>query len=61
MPLERYDRYFGGQRGAAAETLANMKRTYGRKDGEAVFYATIAKRKRKGRARGKAKSGGFWR
>lgn len=46
MPLERYDKYFGG-RGSAARTLAAMKKTYGAKDGETVFRATIAKRKRK--------------
>jgi hypothetical protein len=56
MPLTRYDKFFGGDRGAAERALASMQRTYGRKDGEAVFYATIAKRKRKG-ARGR----GFWR
>jgi hypothetical protein len=47
MPLERYDKLFGGERGAAAKTLASMKRTYGKQKGETVFYATIAKRERK--------------
>lgn len=50
--LGRYDKYFGGERGAAERTLAQMKRTYGAKDGEHVFRATIAKRKRR-RPRGK--------
>jgi hypothetical protein len=47
MPLERYDKFFGGVRGSAEKALASMKRTYGRKDGETVFYATVAKRKHK--------------
>jgi hypothetical protein len=53
-PLNRYDKYFSGKPGAAAETLASMKRTYGAKKGETVFYATIAKREhraKKGRRR----------
>ena len=57
MPLARYDKYFGGERGAADRALAAMQRTYGRKDGETVFHATIAKRKRKGKSRPR----GFWR
>jgi hypothetical protein len=47
MPLGRYDKYFGGQRGAAEKALAAMKRSYGTKGGEHVFYGTIAKRQRK--------------
>lgn len=47
MPLEQYDKYFGGVAGAAEQALKAMKRTYGRKDGETVWKATIAKRKRK--------------
>jgi hypothetical protein len=47
MPVVNYDRYFGGEKGAAAKAKANMQRTYGKKDGETVFYATVAKRKRK--------------
>jgi hypothetical protein len=46
-PLNRYDKYFGGVRGSAEKAHASMVRTYGRKDGETVFYATIAKRKHK--------------
>lgn len=49
MPLTKYDKIFGGQRGAAAKTLAQMKKTYGPKKGETVFYAVIAKRERKSR------------
>lgn len=51
MGLGRYDKFFGGERGAAEKALISMQRSYGRKDGETVFYATIAKRKRKGKAR----------
>jgi hypothetical protein len=41
------DKYFGGAKGAAAKAKANMQATYGRADGEHVFHATVAKRKRK--------------
>lgn len=51
MPLERYDKFFGGKRGAAAETLAKMKKTYGPKEGQTVFDATVTKRKRKATTR----------
>jgi hypothetical protein len=52
MPLHAYDKFFGGEKGAAAKAHANMRATYGPKDGEAVFRATVAKRKRKaGQAR----------
>lgn len=47
MPLNRYDRYFGGTRGSAERTLAAMKKTYGPKKGETVFYASVAKRERR--------------
>ena len=45
--VSRYDRWFGGARGAAETARAKMHKTYGRKDGEAVWQATIAKRKHK--------------
>jgi hypothetical protein len=47
MPVNQYDKYFGGAKGAAAKAKANMQATYGRADGDHVFHATIAKRKRK--------------
>jgi hypothetical protein len=47
MPLDRYDKLFGGEKGAADKVLANMKRTYGRTKGESVFRATVIKRERK--------------
>lgn len=45
--LGRFDKFFGGDRGAAEKALQAMKRTYGRKDGEHVFWASVAKRKRR--------------
>ena len=39
MPL---DKYFKGK---GSEVMANMKREYGDKKGERVFYATVNKRK----------------
>lgn len=50
MGLERLDKFFGGERGSAERALAGMKHTYGRKDGETVFNATVAKRKRRTKA-----------
>jgi hypothetical protein len=55
VPLGRYDKYFGGTRGAAEKALESMKRTYGAKDGEHVFYGTIAKRKRRPKTSGRGK------
>ena len=52
MPIARYDKHFGGQPGAADKALKSMQRTYGRKKGETVFYATIHKRELKAK-RGK--------
>lgn len=46
MPIAKYDKYFGGKKGAASEAKAAMKKTY--KDpakAEQVFYATKNKRK----------------
>jgi hypothetical protein len=60
MPTSRYDKFFGGQPGAADKALASMRRTYGRKDGETVFYATVAKRKHRGSRPAKGTKG-FWR
>ncbi|HXG17172.1 MAG TPA: hypothetical protein VNK50_13050 [Calidithermus sp.] len=45
MPLSRYDRYFGGQKGAAAKAHAAMVEQYGPEKGERVFYATVNKAK----------------
>ena len=43
MPVSRYDKLFGGKPGAAERALKSMKRSYGRKKGETVFYATVHK------------------
>lgn len=58
MPLNQYDKLFGGGRGAAEKARASMIKTYGTKDGETVFRATVAKRKR--RAKRKPRLGGWW-
>ena len=47
MPISRYNRYFGGGPGAAQRALDAMKKTYGPKKGEHVFYGTVAKRERR--------------
>jgi hypothetical protein len=46
MPVGRYDHLFNGP-GSAEKTLASMRKTYGPKKGETVFYATVAKRERR--------------
>jgi hypothetical protein len=48
MPgTDRYDKFFGGEKGSAAKALASMKKTYGPKGGERVFWGTVEKRKRR--------------
>jgi hypothetical protein len=47
MPVSKYNKYFGGTRGSAQKALDSMKKTYGPKKGEHVFYAVIAKKERK--------------
>lgn len=44
MPIKRYDRFFGGNAGAA---LRAMVKRYGPEKGRRIFYATINKRKDK--------------
>jgi hypothetical protein len=46
MPIEKYDKHFGGK-GGASKALAAMKKQYGDKKGEEVFYATMNKKKKK--------------
>ena len=48
MPLAKYDRHFGGK-GGAAKAHAAMAKEYGAEKGEAVFYATMNKRKKRRR------------
>lgn len=52
MPrASRLDKIFGGKPGAAEETRAAMRKTYGAKDGDHVFFARIAKSKRRAKPR----------
>jgi hypothetical protein len=53
MPIAKYNRAFGGGKGAAQKALAGMKEQYGAEKGERVFYATV-NRKRPGLIRRKA-------
>jgi hypothetical protein len=55
MPRSKWDKFFGGQPGAADKAKASMLRTYGRKDGETIFQATVAKRKHKAQAQRRRK------
>lgn len=43
----KLDRLFGGKPGAADNTRAQMRKTYGRVEGEKVFEATVIKRQRR--------------
>lgn len=45
------DKLFGGQKGAAARVLESMKRTYGPRQGQQVFDATVIKRQRRAKRR----------
>jgi hypothetical protein len=47
MPIARYNKYVGGKRGSAQETLSSMISQYGEEKGKRVFYALMAKRKKK--------------
>jgi hypothetical protein len=58
MPIAKYNRQFGGKRGAAAEAMAAMQDQYGGEKGEGVFYALKNKRKKAGwKPRPKAPAG----
>lgn len=63
MPLERYDKYFGGAKGSASKAAKALQKEYGAERGRGYFYAIVRKRqraaararsKRKGAAKGKA-------
>lgn len=45
-PMSEYDKYFGGEAGAAEKAKASMIKEYGKEKGEEVFYATVNKRKK---------------
>lgn len=44
MPLSKYDKHFGGKKGAAKKAKKAMREHYGEEKGERVFYATKNKR-----------------
>ena len=48
MPLSQYNAAFGGKAGSAAKAHAAMRKEYGAKKGERVFYATKNKRMKRG-------------
>ena len=51
----RDDKFFGGGKGAASRAWETMRRNYGARDAEHVYYGSIAKRKRRtAGSRGKA-------
>lgn len=52
MAPNKIDRLFGGKPGAADQTRQNMRKTYGRAEGDKVFEATVIKRQRKQKGRG---------
>jgi hypothetical protein len=59
MPIRNYDRLFGGAPGAAEKARASMKKSYGAKRGETVFWATVYKREkriRQGKSRRSSRS-----
>jgi hypothetical protein len=45
MPLENYDRYFGGK-GSAAKAARALEKEYGAEKGRGYFYAILRKRQR---------------
>lgn len=49
--MSKLDRLFGGKPGAAENTRQNMRKTYGRTEGDKVFEATIIKRQRREKRR----------
>ena len=50
MPLARYDRFYGGTKGAASKALTALKDQYGERKGTSVFYALKSKRAKEGRS-----------
>lgn len=46
MPLSKYNKEFGGKKGAAAKAHSAMVKEYGAAKAERVFYATKNKRKK---------------
>ena len=48
MPIAKYDKFFGGKKGAAGKAKRAMADQYGPEKGEQVFYATKNKKKSTG-------------
>lgn len=46
MPIAKYDRFFGGKKGGAAEAMRAMVKQYGPTKGRQIFYATMNKKKK---------------
>jgi len=51
MPMSVYNKWFGGEKGAAGKAKAAMKSHYGAEKGESVFYAKVNKMKSRAGAR----------
>lgn len=49
MPLEQYDKYFGGKPGAANKAAKALQKEYGAKEGRGYFYAIVRKRQKQGK------------
>lgn len=49
VPMDQYDRYFGGP-GSAEKAARALSKEYGAKDGRKIFYAIVNRRKATGRA-----------
>ena len=47
MPISKYNRYFGGEKGSAQKAKNAMADEYGADKGERVFYATKNRNKKK--------------
>jgi hypothetical protein len=56
MALASYDKLFGGVAGAAEKARAGMRKTYGAKRGDAVFWGTVYKRERRAKRAGARKT-----
>lgn len=56
MPIGGYDKLFGGARGAAEKARSTMRKTYGAKKGEAVFWGTVYRRELRAKRAGARKT-----
>lgn len=43
MPDKNYNKYFGGKKGSASKAKKAMRKQYGKKKGESIFYAKVNK------------------